>query len=162
MNWTEEELQEYKDKKKGKTAKPAKKPKYNNKKIEIDGIKFDSKDESLYYLYLKRLLEKGSITKFETQPKYELIPKFKYQGKNRRAMTYSPDFRIFRADNSEYLVDVKSMGTSTQQGELRRKLFEYFNPDIELIWICRNLKHGDLDGWIVYEDLKKIYRDAKK
>ena len=27
--------------------------KYKSKKVIIDGIKFDSKDESLYYLYLK-------------------------------------------------------------------------------------------------------------
>ena len=164
MNWTEEEFEEYKSNKKGQPKKqePAKKPKYKNKKIEIDGIKFDSRDESLYYLYLKKCKYKGSIADFKLQPKYTLIPKFKYMGKNKRAMTYSPDFKIFRTDGTEYLVDVKSMGTATQQGELRRKLFEYYNPDVELIWVCRNLKHGDIDGWIVYEDLKKIYRDEKK
>ena len=29
--------------------------KYRNKKVEIDGIKFDSKHEGEYYLYLKKL-----------------------------------------------------------------------------------------------------------
>lgn len=164
MNWTEEEFQEYISKKTGQAKKvePEKKKKYNNKKAEIDGIKFDSKDESLYYLYLKRLKDLEKILDFELQPKYELIPKFVYQGQNRRAMTYSPDFLVTNNDNTIYTVDVKSMGTSTQQGELRRKLFEYYYPDIELLWVCRNWKHGDQDGWIKYEDLKKIYRDAKK
>lgn len=164
MNWTEEEFQEYindkKQKPQGKETK--KKSKYNNKKVVIDEIKFDSRDESLYYLYLKDLKAKGLINNFEFQPKYELVPKFKYFGNNRQAMTYTPDFKVTRTDGSTYAIDVKSMGTSTQQGELRRKLFEYYHPGIELIWICRNLKHGDIDGWIKYEDLKKIYRDKKK
>lgn len=138
-----------------------KKTKYNNKKIEIDGIKFDSKDESLYYLDLKTSKESGNIIDFELQPKYELIPKFKYMGENRRAITYSPDFKIINNDGTSYVVDVKSMGTATQQGELRRKLFEYKYPSIELIWYCRNIKHG-INGWVKYEDLKKIYRDNKK
>lgn len=136
--------------------------KYKNKKIEIDGIKFDSKDESLYYLYLKDCKERGTIIDFELQPKYELIPKFEYQGQSRRAMTYSPDFKITNKDGSILVVDIKSMGTATQQGELRRKLFEYYYPELELVWLCRNLKHGDVNGWIRYEDLKKIYRDNKK
>lgn len=139
-----------------------KKTKYNNKKIEIDGIKFDSKDESLYYLDLKASKEQGHIIDFELQPKYELIPKFKYRGENRRAITYTPDFKVTTVGGTTYLVDIKSMGTATQQGELRRKLFEYRYPELELRWICRNLKHSGGNGWIGYEELKKIYRDNKK
>ena len=164
MNWSEEEFQDFIAKKTGQAKKeePEKKRKYNNKKVEIDEIKFDSKDESLYYLYLKKCKAIGSIIDFELQPKYELIPKFKYMGENRRAITYAPDFKIINSDGSIHVIDVKSMGTATQQGELRRKLFEYKYPELELMWVCRNLKHGDVDGWIKYEDLKKIYRDAKK
>lgn len=139
-----------------------KKTKYNNKKIEIDGIKFDSKDESLYYLDLKANKEQGQIKDFELQPKYELIPKFKYMGENRKAITYSPDFKVVAINGTSYLIDVKSMGTATQQGELRRKLFEYRYPDLDLRWVCRNMKHSSGDGWVEYELLKKIYRDNKK
>ncbi|HBF3147915.1 TPA: DUF1064 domain-containing protein, partial [Clostridioides difficile] len=49
--------------------------KYNNKKIVIDGIKFDSKDESEYYLYLKEKKENGEIKDFGLQQKFELQPK---------------------------------------------------------------------------------------
>lgn len=136
--------------------------KYNSKKTVIDGIQFDSKDESLFYLHLKALVEMEIVEGFSLQPKYELIPKFKYQGKNRQAMTYSPDFKVHYTDGDIVLYDVKSIGTATQQGELRRKLFEYKYPELNLVWICRNLKHGNEAGWIVYEDLKKIYRDKKK
>lgn len=136
--------------------------KYHNKKVEVDGHVFDSRDESLYYLLLKSQKEAGFIKDFELQPKYELVPKFEYQGKKRRAITYTPDYNIIHFDNSITAVDVKSIGTATQQGTLRRKLFEYRYPNIELVWVCRNLKHGDKDGWIRYENLKKIYRDNKK
>ena len=164
MNWTEDEFQDYIAKKTGKAkkAEPQKKKKYNNKKIYIDDIKFDSRDESLYYLHLKSLKEKGLIKEFKLQPKYELIPKFKYQGQNRRAMTYAPDFIVTDLEDNVTVIDVKSIGTATQQGELRRKLFEYYYPELNLIWLCRNLKHGDQYGWIKIEDLNKIYRDEKK
>jgi hypothetical protein len=136
--------------------------KYKNKKIEIDGIKFDSKDESLYYLLLKEFKEEGAIKDFKLQPKYELVPKFKYMGESRRAITYTPDFKVIHTNDTISVIDIKSIGTATQQGELRRKLFEYKYPNISLIWLCRNLKHGDKYGWIDYDKLKKIYRENKK
>ncbi|MCC0650786.1 DUF1064 domain-containing protein, partial [Clostridioides sp. ZZV15-6598] len=54
--------------------------KYNNKKTTIDGIKFDSKDEAEYYLYLKDKKAKGEIKDFGLQQKFELQPKFKKFG----------------------------------------------------------------------------------
>ncbi|MCC0650730.1 DUF1064 domain-containing protein, partial [Clostridioides sp. ZZV15-6598] len=54
--------------------------KYNNKKTMIDGIKFDSKDEAEYYLYLKDKKAKGEIKDFGLQQKFELQPKFKKFG----------------------------------------------------------------------------------
>ena len=39
--------------------------KYNAVKTTIDGIKFDSKKEAKYYLYLKDKLEKGEIYNLE-------------------------------------------------------------------------------------------------
>jgi hypothetical protein len=126
--------------------------KYNSKKVTHDGIEFDSKDEGLYYLYLQEKLEKKEILGFSTQPKYILIDKFEKDGKKYRATTYTPDFRIFHKDGSHELIDVK--GFSTQQGDLRRKLFDSRYTE-KLTWVTRNLKHGDKDGWIEYEDLKR-------
>jgi len=54
------------------------------------------------------------------------------------------------------------LGTATQQGELRRKMFDYKYPELMLTWVCRNKKYGDADGWIIYEELKKIYSKRKK
>jgi hypothetical protein len=134
--------------------------KYGSKKIVIDGISFDSKEEGRYYEYLKKQKAKGKILNFELQPKYVLIPSFKKHDKARRALTYSPDFLIYHLDGSEELIDVKGM--STQQGELRKKLFDYFFRDIKLTWIASNYKWGNEDGWIEFEELQKKRRENKK
>lgn len=133
--------------------------KYGAKKIVIDGITFDSKDEGRYYLYLKELKAKDKILNFERQPKYELQPSFKKYGKTHRAITYAPDFLIYHLDGTEELIDVK--GTETQQGNMRRKMFDYKYPDLKLTWISRSLKYSST-GWIEYDELKKIRKGNKK
>ncbi len=133
--------------------------KYNNKKIIIDGIKFDSKDESEYYLYLKEKKENGEIKDFGLQQKFELQPKFKKDGKSYRAITYTVDFAIYKWNGEVVYIDVK--GYSTQQGELRKKLFDYKYQDKKLIWIAKSKKYG-VDGWIEYDELKKKRKENKK
>lgn len=134
--------------------------KYKSKKIIVDGYVFDSLDESKYYEALKERMYRREILNFELQPKYTLIPSFKKDGKTYRAMTYTPDFRIYHLDGSEELIDVK--GFSTQQGEIRYKLFNYSNPGLKLTWVARNLKYGDTYGFVDYFELKKIRRENKK
>lgn len=51
--------------------------KYHNKKMEIDGIKFDSTKECKRYLFLKQALTEGKIQDLKLQVKYELIPSIK-------------------------------------------------------------------------------------
>jgi len=138
------------------------KNKYNSNKITVDGILFSSHDEAHYYEYLKGLKAQGQIMNFELQPKFELIPKFEKAGKKYQAINYSPDFTVYHLDGGVEYIDVKSMGTATQQGELRRKLWEYRYPELKLTWVCRNLKWSDGSGWIVYEELKKIYAKKKR
>ena len=133
--------------------------KYNSKKITADGICFDSKDEYCYYEHLKVLKAKEKIINFELQPKYELIPKFTKDDIKYRAVTYTPDFMIYHLDGTNELIDVK--GYSTQQGDLRKKLFNYTYKDIKLTWVARNLKYG-VDGWIEYDELKKKRALVKK
>lgn len=134
--------------------------KYNAQKCTCDGYKFDSKEEMRYYDYLKMMKAKGEILNFELQPKYILLPSFKYMGKTRQAMTYTPDFLIYHLDGTEELIDVKGM--ETQQGNMRRKLFEYKYQNLKLTWIASNYKHGDAYGWIECGELKKIRGKNKK
>ena len=51
-----------------------KKAKYNNKKINVNGVVFDSMKEYKRYVQLKELEEAGAITDLQRQVKYVLIP----------------------------------------------------------------------------------------
>ena len=51
--------------------------KYHNKKVQIDGMWFDSKKEGNYYLYLKQLQGQGLISQLQTQVPFELLPAVK-------------------------------------------------------------------------------------
>ena len=102
------------------------KSKYNNKKTCIDGIKFDSKKEGEYYLYLKNQKLRKKILNFEMQVKYNLIPAIKdrHTGKSlERAVSYKADFVVTNLDNSESVIDVKGM--RTQVYIIKRKLMLY-------------------------------------
>lgn len=134
--------------------------KYNAKKITIDGIRFDSKNEAKYYEYLKLMKSQGKIDNFELQPKYELQPKFKKYGKTIRAINYIADFLIYHLDGTEEVIDVKGMATPVALQ--KRKEFDYKYPNLKLTWICRNIKYGDKHGWIEYDELQKIKRKNRR
>lgn len=134
--------------------------KYLSHKTVVDGITFDSKDEAKYYEALKIRKYRGEIQNFELQPKFTLVGGFKKLGKTYRAITYTPDYAIYHNDGSEEYVDVKGM--TTQQGELRIKLFNHFYRDLKLSIVSRNLKYGDEYGFIDYYELQKIRRKNRR
>lgn len=140
MRWTEEQYQEFIKKKKGLPVKPQSKrkrkskskskSKYNNQKTIVDGIKFDSKKEAEYYCQLKLLKQAGKIKDYRLQPRYELQPAFEKNGKKYRAITYIADFAIINNDGTTEVVDIK--GVETQVFKIKKKLFEYMYPDLNL------------------------------
>lgn len=89
--------------------------KYNNKKTEIDGIKFDSKKEANRYCELKLLEKAGVIKDLELQVKFELIPK---NGKE-RAVNYIADF-VYTEAGKRVVEDCKGM--RTKEYIIKRKL----------------------------------------
>jgi Protein of unknown function (DUF1064). len=104
--------------------------KYRAKKTVIDGIMFDSKAEAQYYVELKLLKRSKKIASFECQPEYELIPKFKKNGKTFRAVKYIADFLVTHLDGSEEVVDVK--GVLTPVYRLKKTLFESKYPHLTI------------------------------
>lgn len=104
--------------------------KYNNKKCEVDGIKFDSKREAERYLELKIMERAGAITALVLQPKYELTPKFKKNGKTYRAMYYIADFEYIE-NEQKVAEDLK--GFKTDVYKIKSKLFEYLYPGIKFV-----------------------------
>lgn len=141
MSWTEEEYQDFINRKIGtnpptKTKSPGlpggnqKENKYKNIKTVIDDITFDSKKEADYYCQLKILKRAGEIKDFGLQQRYELLPTFKKNGTTYRAITYVADFVIDNLDGTTDVVDTK--GVETQVFKIKQKLFEYMYPDLEL------------------------------
>lgn len=131
--------------------------KYNSKKVIVDGIEFDSKIESQYYLFLKNRLDNKEIAAFWCQPSYEITPKFIKMGKQIRATHYTPDFLIRHLDGSLEAIDIK--GFPDTASELRKKWFDYRYPEIKLTWLSYVKKYG---GWIEYDELKKKRKESKK
>ena len=134
--------------------------KYGNRKTVIDDIKFDSKDEATFYLDLKEMKRNGEIKNFSLQPKMVLIPSFKKYNKTIKSATYTPDFLVEYPNGEKVYIDVK--GFETDASKLRKKMFDYFYPELKLIWLVKNKKYGDKYGWIDSEELKKIKRKNKK
>jgi|SRR5690625_4792341 len=100
--------------------------KYRNKKVEIDGLTFDSKAEARYYSELKIRQKAGEILFFRTQPRYRLLDGFEKDGKKYRAIDYIADFEIHHKDGSIEVVDVK--GHITDVFRLKEKLFNKKYP----------------------------------
>lgn len=66
--------------------------KYNATRIEYEGIKFDSRKELRFYLYLKDLEKEKIIKDIKRQVKFELQEKFKCGNKTIRSINYIADF----------------------------------------------------------------------
>lgn len=139
QNWTQEDLDAYNVRQKkagsfnGRTPdfdsgnlrsnrKPVTKNKYHNKKVIIDGIKFDSIKEGNRYQTLKTLERQKAIKHLEIKPVYSLVVN------NIKIGKYIPDFRYYI--NPELVVeDVK--GIKTPVYNLKKKLMKaLFDIDI--------------------------------
>jgi len=106
--------------------------KYFNKKVIVDGIKFDSKKEAKRYTELKLLKKSGSIKELELQKVFELQPKYtNNKNENIRAITYKADFFYYDNKKERYIVeDTKGFRTDTYK--LKKKLFEYQYPNLTI------------------------------
>lgn len=110
----------------------AKKSKYNNERVTIDGHTFDSKAEAREYEQLKLLKRAGAIKSIELQPKFLLQPGYERNGKKVRAIYYIADFRVITADDKEIVIDVKSEITEKNKVyRLKRSMLLYRYPDLD-------------------------------
>lgn len=126
--------------------------------MPYDGIIFDSKTEMEFYRnYVKPKLASGEIKKCDLQVKWELQPSFTYMGKKERAINYISDFDITYADGRFVVIDIKGMVKPMDQ--LKKKLFEYKYPDIELRFWGKSLIDG---GFVDVDVIKKGRRERKK
>jgi hypothetical protein len=86
-----------------------KRAKYGNKRIVIDGYKFDSIKEGVRYQELKILKLAGEIRYFIRQVPFELAPD----------LTYRADFMICWADGSITFEDVKGYKVQSSMNKIK-------------------------------------------
>lgn len=126
---------------------PPRESKYHSKKIEVDGITFDSKKEARRYEELKTLENVGNIKDLELQKKFILIPSQREddiigprggikKGKViEKECAYFADFYYFDVEKDKYVVeDTKSPATRTEAYRIKRKLMRYVHG-IEIVEI---------------------------
>jgi hypothetical protein len=96
--------------------------KYNAKRTEVDGIKFDSKAEAGRYVELKMLQKAGEISGLTLQPAFILQEPFKHpQHGSQRGIFYRADFKYVNKEGLEVVEDVK--GVLTDVYKIKKKLF---------------------------------------
>lgn len=98
------------------TGKTFHKHKFNAKRTERDGFKFDSKKEAEYYDKLCMMKESGNVVFFLRQVPFHLPGN----------VTYKVDFVEFWSDGSIMFVDVKGM--RTPEYITKKKLVEAIYP----------------------------------
>lgn len=118
------------------------KGKYNNTKVEVDGIKYDSKKESQRNAYLELMQKQGLISDLKRQVVFELIPTI-YEDKvvhlktkdkivqrvAQKAVTYKADFTYIK-DGQLVVEDVKASASYAALDKtfiLKEKMMRYFH-----------------------------------
>ena len=127
-------------------------PQQKKDKPVVDGYTFDSELEAKYYLERIKPFVGATIEDFKVHPKYILIPKTK----KRSAITYIADFEII-TDGAFAIVDVKGM--ATEAALIKRKMFEWKYPELNLFWACYSKIDG---GWIEYDALQRARAKRRK
>lgn len=108
---------------------PPKASKYRSHKIEVDGVRFDSKAEAARWHELKLMEKAGLISDLQLQVPFELIPaRRKLNGKIEHSCTYIADFVYFE-NGIRTVEDVKGM--PTKEYIVKRKLM-FFIHGIEI------------------------------
>jgi len=148
-----------------------------HKKTTIDGITFDSKMESDFYVYLKAEQKAGRVLNFQTQPEFVLQERFiivegksipdnhpdfdklkrKHKAPIHRAIKYIADFLVVYADKSTKVIDVK--GIKTADFKIKEKMFNFKYPDMNfecVIW------DGPSKAWLEYSEYEKAKKARKK
>lgn len=155
-----------------------------HKKTTIDGITFDSKMESDYYLYLKDLKKANKIKDFKMQPSFILQPKHfvlnselvtfdneeNYNAKDKLRKKYNkenPDNKIAIVQAIKYISDFEIIlndgtveiidvkGLKTADFKIKEKMFAFRYPNLRLTCVTWD---GPSNAWLTYTE----YQEAKK
>ena len=159
-----------------------------HKKTIIDGIQFDSKMESEYYLYLKEEQKAGRVKSFTLQPEFILQPKYfvlngeivtseneeYYAIKDKERKAYNkanPDNKIkivqaikYRSDFDVIYADgsrkiIDPKGVKTADFKLKEKMFAFRYPHLTLECVMYD---GPSKTWMTYDEYREAVKERKK
>jgi hypothetical protein len=109
------------------TRANARAPKYRNKKVEHDGMKFDSKAELARFLTLKTLERAGHIQQLRRQVPFALVPAVVLDGRTKPAIRFFADF-TYQEDGVLVVEDVKSPVTrNTDAYRMKKHMMKCFH-----------------------------------
>ena len=91
--------------------------KYRNKRVTLDGYRFDSQAEARRYQELRLLHQAGEIEELLVHPKFKLVVN------GVLICTYTADFQ-YRENGEKVVEDVKSKPTITYSYKLKKKLMK--------------------------------------
>ena len=156
MNWSEEDLQDYLEKRRQDKIKiecayrgkpfPSHdemleqrkaqkkllkdKNKYHAKATKLDGILFASQFEAGYYSELKLKVRAGEVAGFIMQAKFLLQEGYTdNDGNDVKPIFYVADFVVWEASGKSYVVDTKGVVTDTYK--LKKKMFKKRYPSFD-------------------------------
>lgn len=111
--------------------------KYRNKRVMIDGIRFDSKAEGDRYLALKAMQAVGAIQSLRMQVPFLLIPRQRRDdGVAERECRYLADF-VYLVGDKTIVEDVK--GVRTAEYIMKRKLMlSVFGVSVQEVGVKKN------------------------
>lgn len=99
--------------------------KYGNTKVEVNGIKYDSKKEAKKAEELEMQERLGIISNLERQKKFVLQPSFKFAGHTIREIAYVADF-VYMENGTQVVMDVKSPITRANPVyKIKKKMMMY-------------------------------------
>lgn len=104
--------------------------KYGNKKVQIDGIAFDSRKEANRYCELKIMQQCGAIKDLQLQKEFELIPaQYVFVDANKRkcverSCKYKADFYYYDNYLKKWCCE-DTKGFKTKDYIIKRKLMLY-------------------------------------
>ena len=132
------------------------------RKVEYDGIRFDSEMECEYYKLLKERKDKGEIFNLEIHPRFELIPQYiNNNGKEIKPIYYEADFSFYDSvAGRSRVIDVKGM--MEDDFVLKWKMFDKKMVDLKFNIYLEVLKYSKSTGWVDYEDYKKARKTYKQ
>lgn len=143
--------------------KQVKKSKFGNKKVFVDGYKFDSKTEARYY---EKLRDAG-ISFLPLAGKYVAMQKFipiqsavtLTTGEKVQAVRYKADFVFYDGSNIVKVVDVK--GYQDNESQLKMKMFakEYGYP---VIFAKYDRKTDQFEEMSCFESLRQQNKRARE